>query len=111
MTKGSKHKHPPERHGRPDSGDAFLPDPGEGPARVKDDLAEELAEEFLQSATSAEETLPDALEGDVPEDQGGPFVPSSGKQEFARGTDPSNPRGAKKEAFPTPNAVPREKKR
>ncbi len=28
-----------------------MPDPGEGPARMRDDLAEELAEEFLTSAT------------------------------------------------------------
>src|SRR5437588_587914 len=98
MTKGSKQKHAAAhvKQGRPDSGDAFLPDPGEGPARVKDDLAEELAEEFLQSATSAEESLPDALDSEVPEDMGGPFVPSSGKQEFAKGVDGSNPRGAKK---------------
>jgi hypothetical protein len=111
MTKASKHKTPPARHVRPDSGDAFLPDPGGGPARVKDDLAEELAEEFLTSATSAEESLTDALDSEVPEDLGGPFIPSSGKQEFAKGVDASNPRGARKEAFPTPNAVPREKKR
>ncbi len=111
MTKGSKHKAPPPRHVRPDSGDAFLPDPGEGPAHTKDDLAEGLAEGFLTSATSAEESLPDVLEGEVPEELGGPFVPSTGKQEFAKGVDGSNPRGAKKEAFPTPNAVPRERKR
>jgi hypothetical protein len=111
MTKGSKHKEPPVRHERPDSGDAFMPDPGEGPARVKDDLAEELAEEFLTSATSAEASLPDALDSELPEETGGPFVFSSAKQEFARGTDASNPRNAKKEAFPTPNAVPRTPKR
>jgi hypothetical protein len=110
MTKGSKHKPPsPARHERPDSGDAFLPDPGEGPARIKDDLAEELAEEFLTGATAGE-SLADALDGEVPEEQGGPFVPSTGKQEFARGTDESNPRGAKKEPFPMANGVPRAKK-
>jgi hypothetical protein len=112
MTKGTKHKHPvPVKHGRPDSGDAFLRDPGEGPAHTKDDLAEELAEEFLLSATSAEESLPDALEGEVPEELGGPFVPSSGKREFAKGVDASNPKGARKEAFPTANAIPSDKKR
>jgi hypothetical protein len=105
--KASKHKSHPPRHERSDSADAFLRDPGSGPARVKDDLAEELAEEFLTSATSAEQALPDALESEVPEEAGGPFVPSSGKQEFAKGTDASNPRGAEKEPFPTPNALPR----
>ena len=105
MTKASKHKPPPVRHRRPDSGDAFLRDPGEGPARVNDELAEGLAEEFLMTATSAEDSFGDALESEVTEEQGGPFVPSSGKQEFAKGTDASNPRGARKEAFPTPNAI------
>ena len=62
MTKAPNHKHPVARHERPDSGDAFIPDPGEGPAHTRDDLAEELAEEFLTSATSAEESLPDALD-------------------------------------------------
>ncbi len=111
MTTAPKHKHPPPKRGRPDSGDAFLRDPGEGPARVNDELAEGLAEEFLRSATSAEESLSDALESEVPEEQGGPFVPSTGKQEFAKGTDASNPRGARKEAFPTPNAVPGPRRR
>ncbi len=60
-----------------------MPDPGEGPARMKDDLAEELAEEFLTSATSAEESLTDALDRELTEEMGGPFVFSSGKQEFA----------------------------
>src|SRR5580704_4680006 len=36
MKQASKHKHAPVKHGRPDSGEAFLPDPGDGPARVKD---------------------------------------------------------------------------
>ncbi len=108
MKQGSKHKRPAVRHGRPDSGEAFLPDPGDGPARVRDDLAEELAEEFLASATSAEEALPEALEGEVPEERGGPFVYTSAKEEFAKGIDKSNPRSAEKEAFPLVNAHPEE---
>ena len=104
--KASKHKHPPVRHGRPDSGEAFLPDPGDGPARVRDDLAEEMAEDFLASATSAEEKLPDSLDDEVPEERGGPFVYTSAKEEFAKGTDKSNPRSAEKEAFPMANAHP-----
>lgn len=106
MNRDLKHKHRPVRHGRPDSGEAFLPDPGDGPARVMDDLAEELAEEYLASATSAEEALPDALESEVPEEQGGPFVVTSAKEEFAKGVDKSNPRSAEKEAFPRANAHP-----
>jgi hypothetical protein len=107
--KGSKHKPAPHKHTRSDSADAFLPDPGSGPARFKDDLAEGLAEGFLESATSAEESLPETLDDVLPEEQGGPFVTSTAKQEFAKGVDASNPRGAKKEAFPTANAVPRPK--
>jgi hypothetical protein len=102
MTK-AKH-HPPARHGRSDSGHAFLPDMGEGPARAKDDLAEELAEEFLKSATSAEESFPETLETEQPEEEGGPFITTTAKEEFAKGTDASNPRGAEAEAFPRANA-------
>jgi hypothetical protein len=104
--KASKHKHPPARHGRPDSGEAFLPDPGDGPARVRDDFAEEMAEDFLASANSGEQTLGDALDGEVPEEMGGPFVFTSAKEEFAKGIDKSNPRSAEKEAFPMANAHP-----
>jgi hypothetical protein len=74
---------------------------------VRDDLAEDLAEEFLKSATSAEETFPDTLEGEVPEEDGGPFIITTAKEEFAKGVDGSNPRGAEAEAFPRPNAGPR----
>jgi hypothetical protein len=110
MIKG-KHKQAPHKHARPDGGDAFFPDPSGGPARTKDPLAEELAEEFLTSATSAEESLPEALDQEVPEESGGPFVISKAKDEFAKDVDASNPRGAKREPFPTANAVPVKKKK
>lgn len=103
----TKQKNGAGRSTRKDSGHAFLPDMGEGRALVKDDLAEELAEEFLRSATSAEESLPDLLEAEQTEEVGGPFVTTSGKEEFARGTDASNPRGAEREAFPRANGGPR----
>jgi hypothetical protein len=106
MKQASKHKHAPVTHGRPDSGDAFLPDPGDGPARIKDDLAEEMAEEFLAGATGSEETLGDDGEGEVSEEMGGPFVYTSAREEFAKGIDKSNPRSAEKEAFPLANAHP-----
>ncbi len=35
------------------------------------------------------------------EERGGPFVPSTGKKEFAHDTDPSNPPDAEPAAFPT----------
>jgi hypothetical protein len=112
MTQGTKHKHhpAPAHHGRTDSGDAFFPDPGEGPARTRDALAEELAEDFLSSATSGEPSLLEARDNEVTDETGGPFITTTAKQEFAKGTDASNPRGAKKEAFPTANAQPSTKK-
>ena len=111
MTQDAKHKHHPARHGRTDSGDAFVPDPGEGRAHVKDALAEELAEGFLRGATSGEDSLQEARDNEITDESGGPFVETTGKQEFAKGTDASNPRGAEREAFPTANAQASTKKR
>lgn len=87
---------------RMDGGDAFIRDPGSGPAHTKDDLAENLAEQFLTAATSAEEVTPDVLDEEVPEESGGPFVVTSGSTEFARDTDASNIPGADREPFPSP---------
>jgi hypothetical protein len=75
---------------------AFIVEP-----RANDDLAQELAEEALETATSGEYDGEDRMNADVPEDVGGPFVQTTPKQEFAHGTDPSNPKSAKKEPFPT----------
>jgi hypothetical protein len=69
--------------------------------RSKDDLVEELAEEFVEEATSAEHEGEDIQNQEVPEDRGGPFVETTGQEEFAYGTDLSNPKGAKREPFPT----------
>jgi len=92
------------RHtGRSDSGDAFLPDPKDGPARVEDDLAEEVAEGFLRSATSGEEAGEEMANAVVPEELGGPFVGTTGEQEFAVGTDASNPADAEVAPIPTAN--------
>lgn len=94
----------PSRPSRPDDAEAFIP---ERRSRTNDDLAEGLAEDFLASATSGEEQGERSHEEIVPEEEGGPFVPSRGKVEFARGTDKSNPRSAEREAFPTPNSTRR----
>ena len=91
-----------QRSRRPDDADAFLPDPDGGPAHVKDDLAQELAEEFLMAATSGEYVSEDEMDQEVPEESGGPFVISSSRAEFASGTDDSNPVDAKREAVPSP---------
>ncbi|MDP9001408.1 MAG: hypothetical protein M3O46_15005 [Myxococcota bacterium] len=73
----------------------------DSPRGVKDDLAEELGEEVIAKATSGEDDGQDGLDQVVPEEQGGPFVETNAAQEFAQGTDESNPRGAKREPFPT----------
>lgn len=90
-----------KREPRSDDGEAFVPDPHGGPARTRDALAEELAEEYLESATSAEEVGEDVRDELVPEELGGPFVVDRASMEFARDVDPANPPDATKEPFPT----------
>ncbi len=79
----------------PREGEAFLRG-----SRSKDDLAEQLGEEFVAAATKGEAEGEDVLNQDVPEERGGPFLVTTGGTEFAEGTDPSNPKGAKREPFP-----------
>lgn len=110
MTQASKHNRIPAQTSRRDSGDAFFPDPGAGRAHTRDALAEELAAGFLTSATSGEESLQEARDNENTDETGGPFVTTTAKQEFAKGTDASNPRGAFREAFPTANAQPSTRK-
>jgi hypothetical protein len=74
---------------------AFVADP-----ETDDDLAEELAEAAVASMTSGEDQLSSDLEAVVEEDQGGPFVETSGNTEFAGGTDESNIAEATREPFP-----------
>jgi hypothetical protein len=88
-----------ENAGRPDP--AFLPEEG----YTDDDLAEELGEEFVLTATSGEQAAEDLRNQDVPEEVGGPFVETSGRTEFARGEDPSNPEDAEPAAFPTASSL------
>jgi hypothetical protein len=90
------------RSRREDDADAFLPDPDGGPARIKDDLAEELAEEFLKSATSGEYVRGDELDQEVPEESGGPFVIHPASYEFGLDVDDSNPIDGSREALPSP---------
>ena len=68
-------------------------------ARSKDDLAEELGEEAVATMTAGEDQS-DRLEAEVSEEVGGPFVRTTGRREYARGTDKSNPRSATREPFP-----------
>jgi hypothetical protein len=68
--------------------------------RSKDNLAEQLGEAWVETATSGEDENEEVFNQDVPEDEGGPFVGSTAGQEFADGVDASNPKGAKREPFP-----------
>lgn len=79
----------------PERTNAFLTN-----SRSKDDLAEELGEEFVEEATSGEHEGEEIAGQSVPEELGGPFVVTSADTEFAEGTDASNPKGAKREPFP-----------
>ena len=70
----------------------------------RDALAEELGESFVRTATGGEDDEvadeEDMLGQVVPEEIGGPFIETTGEQEFAYGTDASNPEGATREPFP-----------
>ena len=89
--------------GRYDDANAFMPDPDGGPAHIEDDLAEGLAEEFIQSATRGSDD-DESLEGVVPEELGGPFVETSAAEEFANDTDDMNPPDAEPEPLPRATA-------
>jgi hypothetical protein len=90
-----------ERH---DDGNAFMPDPGEGPARIRDDLAERLAEEFVDAATRGDDADDNSLDEVVSEEIGGPFLETSAVDEFANDTDQANPPDAEREPLPKAGA-------
>lgn len=94
----NKRWQPAARIGRSDDGSAFFPDPGAGPARIADSLAEELAEEFLTSALTGQEQAPDSHDQVYEEEEGGPFIVSSSRREFAKGEDADD--DYEREAFP-----------
>jgi hypothetical protein len=89
-------------HPRPDAGDAFIKDPSgkRGMAHTRDELAETLAEQFVDSVTMAQSSN-GFDDPSFPEEVGGPFITTRAKQEFARDIDPSNPVDAEREALPT----------
>jgi hypothetical protein len=68
--------------------------------RSRDDLVEQLGEEFVEETTSAEHQGEEVLNQEVPEELGGPFVETRAETEFAHGTDPSNPKTSTREPFP-----------
>jgi len=79
--------HPAGR--RSDQGTAFLPDPydaGGAPALTRDGQAESMAEEFVLSATAAQEMTEDDRDdrNDVsPGELGGPFTETAAAEELA----------------------------
>ena len=77
-----------------DDNRAFFKTPRSG-----DTLAEELGEEAVETMTSGEDQGDRLMDEQVDEERGGPFV-NTGGEEFARGTDRSNPADATREPFP-----------
>ncbi len=69
-------------------------------AAAPEELSEELGEAFVQAVTSGEDAEIERRDGVIPEENGGPFVPSTAGQEFAGGTDESNIPEATREALP-----------
>jgi hypothetical protein len=74
---------------------------------VDDPLGEELAEAAVGSEVSGDQEAENIRDEDIAEENGGPFVETTANQEFAKGTDGSNPFDAEPAAFPTANAQPR----
>jgi hypothetical protein len=81
---------------RPEEASAFV-----DKSRSRESLAELVGEEFVEGATSGEDVRLETLDRRTPEDEGGPFVVTRGRDEFARGSDESNPEDGTREPFPT----------
>ena len=81
MAVRSKTKAWTTRLGRPDLGEAFIPDVARTHEQLIDDEAESYAEEFIASVTSAESPFEDARDEVISEELGGPFL------ELVRDTD------------------------
>jgi len=87
---------------RPEAGRAFLKGPSSN-----EEFAEERGEAFVEAVTSGEESEADRHERVTLEENGGPFVETSGNEEFAVGTDESNISTATREPLPrTSKAIP-----
>ena len=81
--------------GRPEQTPAFFADA----RHATDSLAEELGESFVLSATAGEDSE-EFYEREVPEEEGGPFLETSARTEFAYGIDESNPEDAEPAPWP-----------
>jgi len=72
-----------------------------------DELAEELGEAFVEAITSGEESEAERRDQVTPDEYGGPFVYTSGRDEYALDTDESNIAEATREPLPrTSNTEP-----
>jgi hypothetical protein len=86
---------------RRQSGKSTKPDQTRPAFKVEgDDVAEELGEEVVGKATTGEDEGEDVANAEYTEEVGGPFVVTTGGEEFAEGTDESNPEDAEAEPFP-----------
>jgi hypothetical protein len=85
---------------RSDDANAFMPDPEGGPAHIPDDLAENLAEDFVDAVTGGD----GGDDAAVTEEIGGPFIFTSAADEFAHDIDAANPPDAEREPLPRPGA-------
>jgi hypothetical protein len=79
----------------PEAGRAFLKGPSSN-----EELSEGMGEAFIEAVTSGEESEGDRHERVTLEENGGPFVETSGNEEFAVGTDESNISTATREPLP-----------
>jgi len=79
----------------PESTRAFILD-----ARSGDPTADDFGEAFLQAATSGEDSEPERRDRVTPDEYGGPFVFTSGRDEFGLDLDESNIAEATREPFP-----------
>ncbi len=75
-------------------------EPFVGRPRSGDPLAAALGEEFISAATTGDEVRLAELNERIPEDDGGPFIITRGREEFGRKRDGSNPPGSTREPFP-----------
>lgn len=74
----------PHRSERSDDANAFMADPGDGPARIDDDLAESFAEDFVRAATTGQELGDESADAMLEEEFGGPFLQTSATEEFGQ---------------------------
>ena len=81
--------------------DGFVSASGRVRGEPSEELAENLGEAFLESATSREESLTDRQQRTLESESGGPYTITEGGEEFASGTDEMNPPDATREPFPT----------